>query len=76
MGIVIWASNYLIAILFLPLLSLISLGGVFLGFGLICLVGFVVFYRYLPETKQKTLSEIEALLSDPSKTVAAQSNEE
>lgn len=63
MGIAIWASNYVIAVVFLQLVDLISLGGVFLSFGFISLIGWGIFYKFLPETKQKSLAEIEELMT-------------
>jgi SP family sugar porter-like MFS transporter len=38
--------------------------GAFWTFGAICIVGFVVMYRKLPETKGKTLEQIERELVD------------
>ena len=56
-----WVSNYVISLTFLPLLNVVALGTVFLLYTAIALVGWVVFWKRLPETKQRSLEEIETM---------------
>ncbi|HSX25808.1 MAG TPA: MFS transporter [Chlamydiales bacterium] len=63
MGFFGWLINYLIALTFLPLMHFLSLSGVFLIYTCFCFIGMIYFYRKLPETKQKSFQEIEAMFS-------------
>lgn len=62
-----WISNFIIAITFLDLIRLMGSKGVFLLFGAISLVAFVFVRRFVPETKGKTLEEIEISLASMKK---------
>jgi MFS family permease len=54
-----WGANFVVTISFLTLLSAIGGTGVFLMFGFLTLVALVYFIRKVPETKGRSLSEIE-----------------
>jgi SP family galactose:H+ symporter-like MFS transporter len=55
-----WAMNLLVAVTFLTLVSFIGQGGTFWLYGVIAVCAWVFFYLKVPETKGKTLEEIEA----------------
>lgn len=55
-----WLFNYIVSLTFLDLLTYITPAGTFLLYALICLFSFYFVYRYVPETRGKTLEEIEA----------------
>ncbi len=54
-----WAANFVVTISFLTLLSAISGVGVFFLFGFLTLVALAYFWRKVPETKGRSLQEIE-----------------
>lgn len=54
----------LISMTFLSLSKALTTGGAFYLFGAIAAVGFFFFFFYLPETKGRTLEEMEDLFSD------------
>ncbi|KAM3761782.1 hypothetical protein ACB098_01G294300 [Castanea mollissima] len=54
----------LVAMTFLSISREISFGGMFFALAGIMVVGTIFFYYYLPETKGKSLEEIEALFED------------
>ncbi len=54
-----WAANAVVAILFPPMLAAFGVGALFGIFALICAAAFVFTWRKLPETKGKSLEEIE-----------------
>lgn len=54
-----WAANFVVTISFLTLISAISGVGVFFLFGFLTLVALVYFWRRVPETKGRSLQEIE-----------------
>lgn len=57
-----WLFNYLVSLTFLDLIQKIGSEGTFFMYAVICIIAFAFVSRYLPETKGKTLEEIEALL--------------
>jgi sugar porter (SP) family MFS transporter len=64
-----WGANFIVTISFLTLLSAIGGTGVFLLFGFLTLVALAYFWRKVPETKGRSLQEIERDmrgLSEPS----------
>ena len=54
-----WASNFVVTISFLTLLNAISGFGVFMLFGFLTLVALGYFWRKVPETKGRSLQQIE-----------------
>jgi hypothetical protein len=54
-----WGANFIVTISFLTLLSAIGGTGVFLLFGFLTLAALAYFYRKVPETKGRSLQEIE-----------------
>ncbi|HLB52163.1 MAG TPA: sugar porter family MFS transporter [Chlamydiales bacterium] len=54
-----WLANYLIAFSFLPLVELVSISIVFWLYGVISIVAFFFVWKKVPETKGKTLQEIQ-----------------
>jgi sugar porter (SP) family MFS transporter len=54
-----WGANFVVTISFLTLLSAIGGTGVFLLFACLTLVALVYFWRKVPETKGRSLQEIE-----------------
>ncbi|MDQ6736503.1 MAG: sugar porter family MFS transporter [Gemmatimonadota bacterium] len=55
-----WAMNLLVAVSFLTLVSLLGQGGTFWLYGLIAIGAWIFFYRLVPETRGKTLEQIES----------------
>ena len=58
-----WGANFIVTISFLTLLSAISGVGVFFLFGFLTLVALAYFWRKVPETKGRSLQEIERELT-------------
>jgi sugar phosphate permease len=56
-----WLSVSLVTATFLTLIRYFSAPTVFLGYALLCAASFVYIYRQLPETKNRTLEEIQSL---------------
>uniref|UniRef100_A0A3Q0QU07 Solute carrier family 2, facilitated glucose transporter member 10 n=1 Tax=Amphilophus citrinellus TaxID=61819 RepID=A0A3Q0QU07_AMPCI len=54
-----WAANLLVTFTFLNVIDVIGLSGMFLVYGLTAVAAAVFFYVMLPETKGKTLEEID-----------------
>lgn len=54
-----WGTNAFAAWAFPVYVAAFGMGASFITFGLICIVGTFIFYKYIPETKGKTLEEIE-----------------
>ncbi|HEY6494177.1 MAG TPA: sugar porter family MFS transporter, partial [Trebonia sp.] len=54
-----WAANFVVTVSFLTLLSAIGGAGVFFLFGFLTLVALAYFWRKVPETKGRSLQEIE-----------------
>jgi sugar porter (SP) family MFS transporter len=54
-----WGANFVVTISFLTLLNAISGVGVFFLFGFLTVVALAYFWRKVPETKGRSLSEIE-----------------
>jgi MFS family permease len=55
-----WAMNLLVAVTFLSLVSVLGHAGTFWLYGLIAIGAWIFFYWLVPETKGKTLEQIEA----------------
>jgi sugar porter (SP) family MFS transporter len=58
-----WACNYLVSLTFLHLISDIGPQGTFLMYALISAATFWFIYRFIPETRGKSLEEIEHLVT-------------
>lgn len=54
-----WVACFILTITFKPINVAFGASGTFWLYGVICLVGFVVLYYKVPETKGRTLEEIE-----------------
>ena len=54
-----WIACFILTITFKPINIALGAAGTFWLYGVICLVGFVVLYLKVPETKGRTLEEIE-----------------
>jgi SP family galactose:H+ symporter-like MFS transporter len=54
-----WGSNFIIALTFLTLIQLIGAYGTFWLYAAVGIVAFIFTYLYVPETKGRTLEEIE-----------------
>jgi MFS family permease len=57
-----WGANFVVTISFLTLLDAITPRGVFFLFAFLCLVALAYFAKRVPETKQRSLQEIEQAL--------------
>jgi sugar porter (SP) family MFS transporter len=57
-----WGANFVVTLSFLNLLDVLSPKGVFFLFALLSVVALVYFARRVPETKQRSLQEIERAL--------------
>lgn len=58
---VLWISVSCVTATFLSLIKIFTASGVFLGYALLCAVSFVYIFLRLPETKNRTLEEIEIM---------------
>ncbi|WP_326564048.1 sugar porter family MFS transporter [Micromonospora peucetia] len=56
-----WGTEYLVTQFFLSMLDALGRSGVFALFAGTCVIGFLFIWRYLPETKGKTLEEIQQM---------------
>jgi SP family arabinose:H+ symporter-like MFS transporter len=56
-----WISVSCVTATFLSLIKMFSASGVFLGYALLCAASFAYIFFRLPETKNRTLEEIEAI---------------
>ena len=57
--VVLWVAVSIVTATFLSLITWLTVAGVFLFYAVLCVLSFVYIRMYLPETKQKTLEEIE-----------------
>jgi sugar porter (SP) family MFS transporter len=65
-----WGANFVVTVSFLTLLSAISGVGVFFLFGFLTLVALAYFWHKVPETKGRSLQEIERELVPVQRTAA------
>ncbi len=55
-----WVSNYIVSLTFLTLVQLLTIGGTYWLFTLICVVCFIFIWKKVPETRGKTFEQIQA----------------
>lgn len=58
-----WLFNYIVSLTFLPFMETLKSQGTFLLYAVISVLAFWFIYKCIPETKGKTLEEIETLLT-------------
>ncbi len=58
-----WAASFLLTYSFPLLMNLVSMSGTFLLYGTICLLGGALVYKFVPETRGKSLEELEIALN-------------
>ena len=61
---VLWIACFMLTVTFKPINTALGAAGTFWVYGAVCLVGLVVMWIYLPETKGRTLEQIERELAD------------
>jgi SP family sugar porter-like MFS transporter len=59
-----WIACFLLTVTFKPINAALGAAGTFWLYGAVCLVGAVVMWFHLPETKGKSLEQIERELAD------------
>lgn len=64
-----WTASFLLTYTFPLLHDWLGSDGVFLGYGIVCLIGFLFVALLVPETKGRSLEEIEAALALPRRTI-------
>jgi MFS family permease len=57
-----WVLNLVVSVTFLSLVGVLGRGGTFWLYGAIAVAALVFFYRMVPETKGKTLEQIEVYM--------------
>lgn len=55
-----WGANFVVALTFPPLLAALGVGWLFAIFALICFAALIFVWKLVPETKNRSLEEIEA----------------
>jgi len=63
-----WAANFLVSLTFLTLVELLGPSWTFWLYGLLSVAAWIFSYRLVPETKGRTLEEIERSWHKPSRT--------
>jgi hypothetical protein len=58
---VLWISVSLVTATFLSLIQVFTAAGVFLGYALLCAASFAYIFLQLPETKNRTLEDIQEI---------------
>ncbi len=59
-----WSTNFIIAFIFPWFITTLGMNTSFFSFALMCLIATIFFYKYVPETKGKSLEEIEKYWKD------------
>ncbi len=70
-----WSSNLLVSLTFLPLIAAVGETAVFWGYGVISIGAFAFIYFLMPETKGRTLEEIESDLRGRTGSASEQPSE-
>jgi sugar porter (SP) family MFS transporter len=65
-----WGANFVVTVSFLTLLGAIGDDGTFFLFGFLTLVALAYFYKQVPETKNRALTDIERDLGLPARTLS------
>jgi SP family xylose:H+ symportor-like MFS transporter len=60
-----WVASFILTYTFPAINKALGSSGTFLGYGTICMLGALFVYAYVPETKGRTLEEIEARVLSP-----------
>lgn len=55
-----WGTNLVVSLTFLDMLSTLGASWTFIFYTVICLVGLIFIYKYVPETKNRSLEQISA----------------
>lgn len=55
-----WGTNLLVSLTFLDMLSTLGPSWTFIFYTVICVIGVIFIYKYVPETKNRTLEQISA----------------
>jgi SP family xylose:H+ symportor-like MFS transporter len=55
-----WVASFVLTYTFPLINRVLGSSGTFLGYGTICMVGAIFIFVFVPETKGRTLEEIEA----------------
>nr|WP_295974567.1 sugar porter family MFS transporter [uncultured Bacillus sp.] len=71
---VLWIANFLVGLLFPVLMNIVGINALFYGFATCAVLGIVVVNTMVPETKGKTLDEIEAFFTNVNKKDQPQKN--
>jgi hypothetical protein len=59
-----WSSNFVISLTFLPLISLLGRSGAFWAYAAVGVLTLWFCWKFVPETKDKQLEEIEAIFQE------------
>jgi SP family sugar porter-like MFS transporter len=59
-----WAACFGLTVTFKPINTALGAAGTFWLYGAICLIGFIVYWKSIPETRNKSLEQIEKELCD------------
>ena len=54
-----WAANFVVAATFLSILGILGTAMTFVLYAIVCIIGFVFCYFFLPETKARSLEHIQ-----------------
>jgi hypothetical protein len=65
-----WTFNCLLALTFPSMLALMGATGAFSYYAVWCLVGFVLVFLFVPETKARSLEELDLVFETPTKVHA------
>ncbi|MDE2314019.1 MAG: MFS transporter [Elusimicrobia bacterium] len=65
-----WAFNFLVSLTFLSLIQTIGRGDAFWLYGVLAVASWIFSYRLMPETKGRTLEQIEAAWRDRLRSAA------
>ncbi|RKF76714.1 Myo-inositol transporter 1 [Golovinomyces cichoracearum] len=58
-----WAANFLIGLTFLPMMEFLTPAGTFITYAGVCLIGWIMIWRFYPETMGCGLEEVGTLLA-------------